>query len=122
MKGVMMEFLTIDTVHDGIIFDFHQDIDAGITNQLARQIERDLPDYYRFLVIELSEVTFLDSAAVNLLINLIKTARAGDIPHGIAGADLQPLSVLKMIGVDTITNFYPHRRAAIMSLSSNINK
>lgn len=120
--GSYMDLLTIHRRDAGVILHFHQDIDAAITNQLIRQIDEDQPDQYEFLLIDLAEVRFLDSAAVNLLIKAIKSADEIDASHGIAGAEFQPKSVLQMIGVDKITGFYADRLAALTALSSKVNK
>ena len=117
-----MEFLTIHRERAGVILNFHQDIDAGITNQLTRQIDQELPDQYDFVLIDLSDIRFLDSAAVNLLINVIKSAREIGANHGIAGAEFQPKSVLQMIGVDNITGFYTDRPAALTALTAMSSK
>lgn len=69
------------------------------------------------LVVDLTLVTFLDSAGVTALVRAARRASASEAKLRLAAATLPVRRVLDLVGIDQIVPVYPSVAAALASLS-----
>jgi anti-sigma B factor antagonist len=85
----------------------------------AAQVRSDalkLVDGTSDIVVDLSHVSFVDSAGVSVLVSLFKAARARDRKVKFVSNQPGVVSVLELIKLDQIFDIYPDRSAAVQSL------
>jgi anti-sigma B factor antagonist len=103
------ELTTVVPVRGEVTFSNVRDFDA--------ELERAFGDGARNLVIDLTDVTFIDSSGLSSL--LTASARARELGGTVALvlADGEPPSIFRFRGVDRLLALYPSREAAMQGLS-----
>lgn len=81
------------------------DLDAAMVQQLRPQLEA-LTGDRATLVIDLSEVEFIDSAGVGLIVRTFKTRQPTKAAMAIVGASGQPQQLLRTTQIDRLIPFY----------------
>jgi anti-anti-sigma factor len=81
-----------------------------------RRLERAFDDGARNLVIDLSEVTFIDSSGLSALLTASKRARERGGAVALVLAQGEPPSIFRFRGVDRLLALYPSREAALRGL------
>lgn len=100
--------LVVETQKNIAILQFSGDLDAGLVQKLRPAIEIQLQksDANSFIA-DIHRVRFLDSNGVGLFVSLLKRAHARKGKLALVGAQGQPLSVLKMVGLnETLVSFH----------------
>jgi len=64
-------------------------------------------------VVDLSEIEFLDSAGVGVLVSVFKNARASGASAAFAGIRPPVRAVLRLIRLDALLDLYPDAEAAL---------
>ncbi len=81
------------------------DLDAAMVQQLRPQLEA-LTGDRATLVIDLSEVDFIDSAGVGLIVRTFKARQPTKGAMAIVGASGQPQQLLRTTQIDRLIPFY----------------
>lgn len=92
------EPLSIKTEVDYAIIRFTGYVDASTTENARGAISQKIPAACSRIIVDLSEVDFLDSHGVGLFASLLKRAHKAGGRLFFVGAHGQPVSVLKMVG------------------------
>ncbi len=86
-------------------------------NELNRRLESALDGDARHLVVDLTEVTFIDSSGLSALLTASAEARRRGGAVALVLADGEPPSIFRFRGVDRLLALYPSREAALASLA-----
>ena len=86
---------------------------AGLSRRLEQALSR-----ARHLVVDLSDVTFIDSSGLSALLTASATARAKGGALALVVGEGHPASIFRFRGVDRLLALYPSREAALAGLSA----
>jgi anti-sigma B factor antagonist len=86
---------------------------AGLSRRLEQALTR-----ARHLVVDLSDVTFIDSSGLSALLTASATARAKGGGLALVIAQGQPPSIFRFRGVDRLLALYTSRDDALAGLSA----
>lgn len=96
---------------------FSGDIDAAVVDVARPAILAQLPVSCRNIIIDLSDVAFLDSHGVGLFAHLLKLCHRQQGRFFIAGVEGQPASVLRMVGFnDSLATYCQNVQQALFTL------
>ena len=84
--------------------------------EFERRIERAFGDGARNLVVDLSEVTFIDSSGLSALLTASARARERGGAVALVLAQGEPPSIFRFRGVDRLLSLYPSQEAALEGL------
>jgi anti-sigma B factor antagonist len=84
---------------------------------LESELDRAFGDGARNLVIDLTDVTFIDSSGLSSLLTASARARERGGTVALVLADGEPPSIFRFRGVDRLLALYPSREAALEGLS-----
>lgn len=73
-------------------------VDAGLIEKARPIVQAELPESCRNIIVDLSDVEFLDSHGVGFFASLLKKAHGRKGRLFFVAADGQPAAVLKMVG------------------------
>lgn len=85
---------------------------AALDRELAAALERATN-----VVVDLTEVTFIDSSGLSTLLTASSRAREGGGKVALVLAQDEPPSIFRFRGVDRLLALYPSREAALAGLS-----
>jgi anti-anti-sigma factor len=85
--------------------------------EFERKLERAFGDGARNLVIDLTEVTFIDSSGLSALLTASTRARERGGAVALVLAQGEPPSIFRFRGVDRLLALYDSREAALEELS-----
>ena len=85
---------------------------------LNRRLETALDADTQHVVVDLTEVTFIDSSGLSALLTASKEARrrGGDVALVLGGGE--PPSIFRFRGVDRLLSLYPSREAALAGFAA----
>ena len=83
---------------------------------LNRRLETALDADAQHLVVDLTEVTFIDSSGLSALLTASKEARRRGGGVALVLAQGEPPSIFRFRGVDRLLSLYPSREAALAGL------
>ena len=84
--------------------------------EFERKLELAFGDGARNLVIDLTEVTFIDSSGLSALLTASRRARERGGAVALVLAQGEPPSIFRFRGVDRLLSLYPSRDAALAAL------
>ncbi len=93
------------------------EVDIFTAPQFKESLLEVLDDGVRRLVVDLSEVTFIDSTALGVLIGGVRRVHAADGTMAIVVATRPVERVLSVTGLDRVFSMYPTRDEAIAALA-----
>ena len=85
--------------------------------EFDRKLEQAFGDGARNLVIDLSEVTFIDSSGLSALLTASARARERGGAVALVLAQGEPPSIFRFRGVDRLLSLYPSQAEALSGLS-----
>jgi anti-sigma B factor antagonist len=123
----MSFFYIIDEVESGdvrrdedvVVLAAGGDIDYASTPQLRERIAEHIDAGKRRLVIDLNEVTFIDSTAIGVLIGALvrlQDAGSGSVAVVCAEENRKVLRIFEIAGVDNVLPLYHTREDAVLAL------
>ncbi|MFB9367773.1 STAS domain-containing protein [Kitasatospora sp. NPDC001664] len=80
-------------------------------HQLETSLAKAVAQAPTMLIVDLTSLTFCDSAALNVLLHAHDDAEAGGTWMVLVGAGPQPLHLLSLTGTDQLFTIRPHMRA-----------
>lgn len=81
------------------------DLDAAMVQEMREAVEKVMGDA-RLVVIDLTNVDFIDSAGVGLIVRTYKSRQGAKQPMAIVGATGQPRELLGTTQIDRIIPFH----------------
>ncbi len=93
-----MTNISIERKGNDTLIRFSQDLDAATVPEYRTAIDTNIDDKDIHFIVDISNVTFIDSHGVGLFVSLLKKAHNRHGKLSFQGAQEQPLSVLKMVG------------------------
>ncbi|TRX70660.1 STAS domain-containing protein [Carboxylicivirga sp. M1479] len=91
--------------HDGVMFGLLADTDR-LNATVASEVKADLTDTLSSkgtkLVLDLTNINFIDSTGIGVLISALKTARQNDGAFQLSGLKAEVLSLLKLMKLDKV--------------------
>lgn len=81
------------------------DLDAAMVQDMREAVDGFAADP-RTLVLDLSQVEFIDSAGVGLIVRAYKVRQAAKVPMAIVGASGQPRELLRTTQIDRLIPFH----------------
>lgn len=98
----------IRTDTDGVIvLGLHGEIDYQTVDALTQAIPSAGADAAQRIVVDMSQVTFMDSSGVNALIIAYQAATAGNGWLRLAGVRGAVLRTLQLVGIDSVITCHP---------------
>ena len=95
-------------------------VSGRVTMQTAHQLHGAIKDALKNgvarIIVNLVEVSYMDSSGVGVLVSGSKLAREKETPLGLAGAAERVMLVMKMTGLDVIFRFFPSLQVAMAEL------
>jgi anti-anti-sigma factor len=85
--------------------------------ELNRRLEAALRDGEPSLVVDLTDVTFIDSSGLSALLTASAQARERGGALALVLAEGEPPSIFRFRGVDRLLALYPSREAALAGMS-----
>jgi len=89
------------------------DLDLAGAPRLRQQVHRVAPGGEPRLIVDLSEVDFVDSTGLGVLIGVLKRVRTQGGQLRLAGAQPSVHRVVELVGLDRVFETYPDVAAAI---------
>jgi anti-sigma B factor antagonist len=77
-------------------------LDAVTVTEVRPSLEAAVARQPRRVVVDLSRLRLIDSCGVGALVAIYKKARANDTSFAVAGANQQPLAILKLLNLDRV--------------------
>ena len=100
------------------LVSFAGELDAHMVETLSPALQSQLDAGCSHLIVDLKQVSFIDSHGVGLFVTLLKRTHQSRGRFVIAGADGQPAAVLRMVGLDdTLATYCSDKEAAIALLA-----
>jgi anti-sigma B factor antagonist len=91
-------------------------LNALTAPDLKVQMKRLIAEGYTNLIIDFSDVPFVDSSGLAAMVSGLKTARQEEGTLKLAGLNEQTMTVFKLTLLDRVFDFYPDADAAVASL------
>ncbi|MFF7446572.1 MULTISPECIES: anti-sigma factor antagonist [unclassified Streptomyces] len=109
--------LTVDRADiDGVtVLSLHGEVDYDSADALTRAVPPVDGAAGRRVVVDLSQVTFMDSSGVNALIATYRATQAADGWLRLAGVGGAVRRTLQLVGLDAIVTCYPTVKEALQS-------
>ena len=86
-------------------------LDAVTVSEVRPSLEAVVAEQPRRVVVDLSRLRLIDSCGVGALVAIYKKARANDCSLSVAGANQQPLAILKLLNLDRVLSAPPRDKA-----------
>ena len=93
-------------------------LDAVTAAQLVESFQCMSTEGLEGLVLDLSEVSFMDSAGIGAIIGVFRELRNSGVRLAVAGAVGQPLDLIKMVGLDSVVELCSEPTAAARGMHS----
>lgn len=83
------------------------EIDLSTSAALDSAVVDALTDSTSHLTLDLSEVTFLDSSGLGVIVKALKRAKEAETVFDVVAANDRVLKVFKLTGLDAVIEIYP---------------
>ncbi|MBO3751715.1 STAS domain-containing protein [Streptosporangiaceae bacterium NEAU-GS5] len=110
---------TCDLGDRGTLINVAGELDATNTAALSLYLGEAHPDAARTLVLDLTELTFIDSTGLRVLLDLHRGAQAHGGSLHLATSQPHVIRVLEITGVDRRLHTHPTLREALAAVASN---
>lgn len=91
-------------------------LDSNTAPELEQALTKLLGEGRLHVVMDLSEIEFLSSAGLRVMVSTMKTLRKGGGDLAVAAPNLRAREVLRLAGLDAVFSIYDTREAAIASI------
>ena len=98
------------------LVDVAGDIEAGNASQLRYQVDTVLVDGVRNVVMDIAQVSFMDSSGIATLVQVFKKVREGQGSFHLCNVAPQVLRVFELTQLDRVFSIFPHREEATSGL------
>lgn len=101
------------TINDTIVVKLRGEFDASASDAVKSDFESLLGDQCNCMVLDLSDVNFIDSTGMGLIIYAFKRLQSGGKDFRVCGAQGQPLELFKLLRVDRVIRLFPDVKLAL---------
>jgi anti-sigma B factor antagonist len=99
--------LEFATVNDMTVVKLRGEFDAAAADLVRDEMEALVSSGDRRLVLDLTDVSFVDSTGMGLIIYAFKRLQSGGGDFRVAGATGQPRELFKLLRVDRVMRLFP---------------
>ncbi len=94
------------------VISLNGNIDVNSSDALRRQVmDAVTPDQPRIILLDCSEVTFLDSSGLSAMVMALKLARESQNQLAVAAVPTQMMMLFRLTGMDKVFKVYEDRTA-----------
>lgn len=114
------EFPSFSTESRGqvTLLRFSQDLDGETAMNLQNRLKEVIEDETTSFLVDMENVSFLDSHGVGLFAILLKRAHERGGQLGFSNVDTQPRSVLQMVGFESLAKYYESTEMALEDMEA----
>lgn len=102
-----------EKINGAIVVRLRGEFDAAASDAVKSDFEALLGDDHPCMVLDLSDVNFIDSTGMGLIIYAFKRLQSGGKDFRVCGAKGQPLELFKLLRVDRVIQIFPDLDQAI---------
>lgn len=102
-----------ENINDTVVVKLHGEFDAAASDTVKSDFESLLGNASQCMVLDLSDVNFIDSTGMGLIIYAFKRLQSGGKDFRVSGAKGQPLELFKLLRVDRVIQLFPDVDQAI---------
>ena len=99
--------LAVEQANDRTVVTVAGEIDLSTSEQLDGAVIDALAKETKHLTLDLSEVTFLDSSGLGVIVKALKRAKESETVFDVITANDRVLKVFKLTGLDAVIQIYP---------------
>ncbi len=99
--------LTVNQDNHRTVIAADGEIDLSTSGQLDDAVVEALGQETSHLTLDLSEVTFLDSSGLGVIVKALKRAKEAGTVFDVVAANDRVLKVFKLTGLDAVVEIYP---------------
>jgi len=99
--------LTVNQDKDHTVLTAAGEIDLSTSATLDSAVVDALAESTLHLTLDLSEVTFLDSSGLGVIVKALKRAKESDTTFDVVTGSERVLKVFKLTGLDAVIKIYP---------------
>ena len=99
--------LTVNQDNAHTVLTVAGEIDLSTSDQLDAAVVEALAQETAHLTLDLSEVTFLDSSGLGVIVKALKRAKEGTIVFDVVAVNDRVIKVFKLTGLDSVLEIYP---------------
>jgi len=99
--------LTVHQDNDHTVLSAAGEIDLSTSENLDGAVVEALDQGTSHLTLDLSEVTFLDSSGLGVIVKALKRAKEVNVTFDVVAANDRVLKVFKLTGLDAVIEIYP---------------
>jgi len=92
-------------VNNDFVIKLHDEFDAALVKTMRDELEA-LSELTTNIVVDLTDVKFIDSSGIGAIVFLYKRMLAKDLNLAVIGLDTQPADLFKMLMLDQTINCY----------------
>jgi len=92
----------LNPAREAHIVRVRDNLDAVTATQLVESVQNMSTQGLQELILDLSEVSFMDSAGIGAIVSVLRLLRGSGISLAVAGAIGQPFDLIKMVGLDSM--------------------
>ncbi len=115
------QYIEIETINNVVTLTFKGEIDAFTVTQFREYIDKYMIDssyHGGVIILDLTQVSFIDSHAVGLFVSLLKRAHKAETKLVFVGVEGQPKSILKIVGFNEDIVCYTETMEGALSINT----
>jgi anti-anti-sigma factor len=109
--------LSVRTIGKVTVFDIKGEITKLSENDLIQAFSRISPVTGYAVLLNLTEVNYINSAGIALIIRMVRQAQVGGYGMGAFGVSPHYQKLFRMVGLSDFLDMYPDEYAALQRLS-----
>ncbi len=102
-----------ETINESIVVRLHGEFDAAASDAVRSELESLVNTASSNIVFDLSDVTFIDSTGMGLIIYAFKRSQSSGGEFRVSGLRGQPLELFKLLRVDRVIKLFPNTAEAV---------
>jgi anti-sigma B factor antagonist len=95
-----------ETINDCIVVRLHGEFDAAASDAIRSELESLVNTTTGNIIFDLSDVSFIDSTGMGLIIYAFKRRQSAGGEFRVSGAQGQPLELFKLLRVDRVIKLF----------------
>lgn len=99
--------LNHETVNGATVIQLHGEFDAAASDSVKADLESLLDNNCSCIVLDLADVSFIDSTGMGLIIYAYKRLQSSGMDFRVSGVHGQPLELFKLLRVDRVIQLFP---------------
>jgi anti-sigma B factor antagonist len=101
------------------VIELGGEVDLYTAPEFKERLVQVIEDGKKYLVVDLSKATFIDSTTLGVLVGGVKRLRTNDGQLSLVCNDRNITKIFEITGLDRVFTIYPTREEAVAKLSSS---